>query len=170
MEDRTEIGRLTKPVLEHVHGKRRRFLWSGFLIPPRIGGEVFVVVVGGKGGIVPRFTSPSNRAGSSRGARNSEEVIERIGFTLLEGLVRGMGRSLWRRGGKLHAHTRARDDGGGSCLRDGGGGDKIPRTCDGAGIAGRDLSRDGGGDDSGGRHFVDFERKVNGRRTRVYLE
>lgn len=84
--------------------------------------------------------------------------------------MRGMGRSLWRWGGKLHRHTRARDDGGGSCLRNGGGGDKIPTTYDGPGIAGRDLGRDGGGDDSGGRHFVGFGKKADGRRIRIYLE
>ena len=158
MHAHSEIGRLTKPVLEHVHGKGGRFLWSGFLIPPRVGGEFFAVVVGRKGSIVPRFMSAANAAGSRGGVRNSEEVIERIGFALLEGLVRRVGRSLWWRGGKLDRYTRAGDDGGRSCLRNGGGGDKIPRTGDGSGVAGRGLSRDGGGDNSDGRHCVELER------------
>lgn len=89
--------------------------------------------------------------------RNSEEVIKRIDFTLLEGLVRCMGRSLWRWDGKLDGHTSAGDDGRRSCLRSRVGRDEIPGTGDNAG-GGGGLRRDGGGDVLDGRHIVDSKR------------
>ena len=153
--------RLTKPVLEHVHGEGRRLLWSGFLVPSRVSGEVFAVVVGRRGDIVPRLASTSNTAGLRLrgGVRNSEKVTKRIDLSLLKGLVRSVGGSLGWRGGKLDGHASAGDDGGRrSCLRNGGGRDKIPGACDGAGVAGGSLSGDGGGDDSDGRHFGDVKR------------
>ena len=162
--------RLTKPVLEHVHGKGGWFFWSGFLIPPRVGGEVFTVVVGRRGGIMPRSASASNAAGSRGGVRNSKEVAERIDFTLLEGLMRDVGGNLWWRSGKLDGHTGAGDDGGRSCLGSSSGRDKIPRTGDSAGGAGGSLSRDGGGDDSDGRHFPDLKRRAEEERIFTCLE
>ena len=162
-----EMMRLTKAVLEHVHGKGGWFFWSGFLVPGRVSGELFTVVVGGRGSIVPRFASASNTAGSSGG--NSEEVIKRIDFILLEGLVRGMGGSLWRWSGKLDGHTSAGDDGGRSCLGSSGGRDKIPGTGDSAGGTGGGLSEDGGGDESDGRHFVEFGEVIGGEEEGSYL-
>lgn len=90
--------------------------------------------------------------------RNSEEVIKRVDLTLFEGLVGGMGGSLWWRDGKLDGHTSAGDGGRRSCLGNGGGRDKIPGTGNGAGGGWGSLSGDGGGDDSDGRHFVGLER------------
>jgi hypothetical protein len=112
---------------------------------------------------VPRFVGASDAAGSRGRVRNSEEVIKRIDFTLLEGLVRGMGGSLWRWGGKFDGHTSTGDDGGRSCLRSSGGWNEIPRAGDGAGGRGGGLSRDGGGDESDSRHFVDLKRRVEKR-------
>ena len=150
--------RLTKPVLEHVHGEGGWLFGSSFLVPPRVSGEFFAVMVGGKSSIVPRFMGASNAAGSRGRVQNSEEVIKRIDFTLLEGLVRGMGGSLRWWGGKLDGHTSAGDDSRRSCLRSSGGRDKIPRTGDSAGGVRRGLGRDGGGGESDGRHFEDSER------------
>ena len=160
-----EMMRLTKPVLEHVHGKGGCFLWSGFLVPPRVGGELFTVMVRRRGSIVPRFAGATNVAGSRGGVRNSKEVIERINFTLLEGLMRDVGGGLWRWSGKVDRHTSAGDNGGRSCLTSSSGRDKIPRAGDSAGGGGRSLSRDGGGNESDGRHFADLERGVEERRT-----
>lgn len=151
------MSRLTESVLEHVHGEGGWLLRSGFLVPSRVSGELFTVVVGGRDDIVPRFAGTSNTAGSRGGVRNSKEVIEWIDLTLFEGLVRGVGGSLWWRNGKLDGHTSAGDDGGRSCLRSSSGRDKIPRAGDGAGAAREGLSGDGGGD-SDGRHFVDLKR------------
>jgi len=150
--------RLTKPILEHVHGKGGWLLRSTFLIPPGVSWEFFTAVVGGQGSIVPRFTGASNAAGSRGGVRNSEEVIKRIDFTQLERLARDVSRSLRWRSGKLDGHSSAGDDGVRSCLRSGSGRDKIPRAGDGAGGAGGGLSGDSGGDELDGRHFVDLER------------
>lgn len=83
--------------------------------------------------------------------------------------MRDMGGSLWRRGGKLNGHTSAGDDGGRYCLRSSSGRDKIPRTGDSAGGARGSLSRDGGGNKSGGRHFVDLKRRAEERRIFVCL-
>jgi hypothetical protein len=146
--------RLTKPVFEHVHGKGGWLFWPSFLVPRRVSGKLFIRMIGGKGGIVPRFAGACNAAGLRGGVRHSEEVIEWIDFAL-ERLVRGVGGSLWWRSGKLDGHTSAGDGGGRSCLRSSSGGDKIP----GAGnSAGGGLSGDGGGDESDGRHFVDLKR------------
>ena len=113
---------------------------------------------GGRNDIVPRFAGACDAAGPRGGVRNSEEVVEWIDFTLLEGLVRGVGGKLRWRNGKLDGHASAGDDGRRSCLRSRGGGDEIPGTGNGAsGVLGS-LSRDGGGDDSdGSRHFVDLK-------------
>jgi hypothetical protein len=147
------MARLTKPVLEHVHGEGGWFLRPGFLVPSRISGEVFTLVVRRRGDIVPRLTGATKTAGSRGGVRNSEEIVKWVDWAL-EGLVRGVGGSLWWRSGNLNGHASTGDDGGRSCLRSGGGGDKIPRTGNGAGGAGGGLSGDGGGDDLGGGHFV----------------
>ena len=76
----------------------------------------------------------------------------------------GVGRSVRWGSGKLDGHTSARDGGGRSCLRSSSGRDKIPRTGDSAGGGGGSLGRDGGGDESDGRHFVDLKRRAEERR------
>jgi len=149
---------LTKPILEHVHGKSGWLPRSTFVVPSRVSWEFFTIMVGGQGSIVPRFAGASDAAGPRGGVRNCEEVIKRIDFTLLERLVRGVGGSLRWRSGKLDRHASARDDGGRSCLRSGGGRDKIPRAGDGTGGAGGGLSGDSGGDDSDVRHPVNWKR------------
>ena len=147
----------TKAILEHVHGKGGWLLWPGFLVPCRVSGELFTMMVWGRDDVVPRFAGTCDTAGPRGRVRNSEEVVEWIDLAL-ERLVRGVGRSLWWRRGKLDGHMSAGDDGGRSCLRSSSGGDEIPGTGDGAGSIGGGLSGDGGGDDSdSGRHFVDLK-------------
>jgi hypothetical protein len=93
--------------------------------------------------------------------RNSEEVIKRIDFDLLKGLVGGVGRSLRWLGRKFDGHTSAGDDGRRSCLRNSSGRDEIPGAGDSVG-AGGGLGGDGGGDDLNGRHFAGLKRKGGG--------
>lgn len=100
---------------------------------------------------MPRFVGASNTAG----VRNSEEVIKGVGFAPLNGLVRSVGGSLWRRGGKLNGHTSARDDVGRPCVRNGSGRVDIPGASDSASVRGG-LRGDSGGEDSDGSHFVGF--------------
>ena len=59
--------RLTKPILEHVHGKGGWLLLSGFLIPPRVSRKVFAVVVRRRNDIVPRFAGSCDTTGLRRG-------------------------------------------------------------------------------------------------------
>ena len=147
----------TKAILEHVHGEGRWFFWPGFLVPCRVSGKLFTVMVGGRNNVVPRFAGACDAAGPRGGVRNPKEVVKWIDFTL-ERLVGGVGRSVRWGSGKLEGHTSARDGGGRSCLRSSGGRDEIPGTGDGAGGGRGGLSRDGGGDDSdSGRHFVDLK-------------
>ena len=114
------------------------------------------MMVGWRNNVVPRFTGAWEAAGARGGVRDSKEVVEWIDFTLVEGLVRGVGGKLWWRSGKLDGYTSAGDNGGRSCLRSGCGGNKIPGTGDDAGVVAGGLSGDGGGDElDGGRHFVD---------------
>ena len=84
--------------------------------------------------------------------------------------MRDVGGKLWRWGGKVSGHTSAGDGGGRSCLRSSSGRDKIPRTGNSAGGGGGSLGRDGGGDESDGRHFVDLKRRAEERRIFTCLE
>ena len=158
--------RLTKPVLEHVHGEGGGLLWPGFLIPPGISREIFSVVRR-RGDIVPRFVG-STAGGPRGGVRDAKKVIERIDFILVEGLVGSVGGNLWRWDWEVDGDTGAGDNGGRSCLRNTSGWDSVPGAGNGAGGR-RCLGGDGGGDDSDGRHFVDLKSWV-GRRARVYPE
>ena len=160
------MARLTKPVLEHVHCEGGWFLRPGFLVPSRISREVFTLVVRRRGDIVPRLPGATKTAGPRGGVRNSEEVVKWVDRAL-KGLVRSVGGSLRWRNGNLDGHASAGDDGRRSCLRSGGGRDKIPRTSNGAGSAGGGLGGDGGGDDVDGRHFVVLKRRVDERRAFV---
>lgn len=145
-----EVTRLTKPILEQVHGEGGRFLRPSFLIPPRVSREIFAAV-GRREDIMPRLMSAPNAEGTGGRVRDSEEVIKGIHFTLLKGFGRGVGGGLWRRDGKLDGHMSAGDDTRRSCARDDNGRNKVPGAGDSPG-GGRGL-RDSGGDDSDRRHF-----------------
>lgn len=115
------------------------------------------MLVGGRNNIVPRFAGACDATGPRGGVQNSEEVIERIDFTLLERLMGGVGGNLWWRSGELDGHTSPGDDSGRSRLGSGSGRDEIPGAGNGAGGLGG-LRGDGGGDElDGGRHFVDLK-------------